>query len=319
MARIGFHASHELYSPAVLLNHVQQAERCGFQAAMCSDHFHPWTPTQGQSGYSFAWLGAGLQATKLDIGTICCPHGRYHPAVVAQASATLAEMFPGRFWLALGTGQALNEHITGERWPDKAERRARLRESVDVIRALWAGETVTHHGRVVVQKAKLYSRPLAPPPLLGAATTAETAEWVGSWADGLLTVSADSETMRVVVDAFRRGGGDGNPMFLQSMVGYDPDEERAWQVATQSWPIARLNQEETQNLETPEEFAAATRNVRPTDLKDKLRVSADLGRHIGWIQQDLALGFERIFLYTISGNPERFLDVFGEKVLPACR
>src|SRR4051812_20316938 len=160
---------------------------------MCSDHFHPWTPGQGQSGYSFAWLGAALQATNLPMGTICCPFGRYHPAVVAQAAATLAEMFPGRFWLAVGTGQALNESITGEGWPDKAERRATLRESVDVIRALWAGETVTHRGRVRVESARLYTRPAAPPPLFGAATTPETAEWLGSWADGLLTVSAEPE------------------------------------------------------------------------------------------------------------------------------
>src|SRR5439155_26095399 len=140
----------------------------------------PWTRRQGQSGFSFAWLGAALQATALPMGTICCPCFRYHPAVVAQAAATLAEMYPGRFWLALGTGQALNEHVTGEPWPAKPERRARVREAADVIRALWAGETVNHRGKVSVQAARLYTRPQTPPLLLGAALTLETAEWVGS-------------------------------------------------------------------------------------------------------------------------------------------
>src|SRR3954466_2561604 len=165
---IGFHASHELHPPGALLRHVRRAEQLGFRAAMCSDHLHPWTPGQGQSGFSFAWLGAALQATHLPVGTVCCPFGRYHPAVVAQAAATLAEMFPGRFWLAVGTGQALNESVTGEPWPDKPERRAALREAVDVIRALWAGETVTCRGRVRVEAASLYTRPAEPPRLFGA-------------------------------------------------------------------------------------------------------------------------------------------------------
>src|SRR5688572_16088344 len=204
---------------------MQRAEQAGFGPGMCSDHLHPWTPGQGHSGYSFAWLGAALQATALPLGTICCPVFRYHPAIVAQAAATLAEMFPGRFWLSLGTGQALNEHVTGEEWPGKPERRDRVREAADVIRALWAGETVTRRGKVRVEEARVYSRPAEPPPLLGAATTPETAEWVGGWADGLLTVSADPPALREVVNAFRQAGGAGKPMYLQAMVGYDPDEE----------------------------------------------------------------------------------------------
>jgi probable non-F420 flavinoid oxidoreductase len=287
---------------------------------MCSDHFHPWTPRQGHSGYSFAWLGAALQATALPLGTICCPAFRYHPAVVAQAAATLAEMFPGRFWLALGTGQALNEHVTGPKWPDKEERQDMIREAADVMRALWRGETVTHRGKVRVEAARVYSLPDRPPLLLGAATSPETAEWVASWADGLLTVNADADTMRQVVEAFQDAGGEGKPMYLQDMVGYDPDEERAWQAAAENWPVAVLDQEQLQNLETPEQMAAACGTVRPSDLKDRqLRVSADLGRHVAWLQGDLELGFERIFLYTIGGNPERFIDAFAEKVLPACR
>jgi probable non-F420 flavinoid oxidoreductase len=318
-ATIGFHASHEIYSPGVLLRHVQRAERAGFRAAMCSDHFHPWTPAQGQSGYSFAWLGAALQATSLPFGTICCPVFRYHPAIVAQAAATLAEMFPGRFWLALGTGQYLNEHIVGEGWPPKPDRQARVRDAAAIMRALWDGEEVSRAGGVRVEKARLYTRPARPPLLLGAATTPETAAWVGSWADGLLTVSAEPPELCKVIDAFRSGGGEGKPMYLQAMVGYDPDEERAWQAARERWPVAALDQGRLQDTERPEDFAAATPGVTADDLKQKrLRISSDLGRHVAWIRHDLALGFDVVFLYTIDGHPERFLDVFGEKVLPAC-
>jgi probable non-F420 flavinoid oxidoreductase len=318
MGTVGIHASHELFPPGELLARVRRAERAGFAAAMCSDHFHPWVPSQGNSGFSFAWLGAALQAMAFPLGTICCPFGRYHPAVVAQAAATLADMFPGRFWLAVGTGQALNESITGAAWPDKPERRATLREAVDVIRALWAGEAVTHTGRVRVRDAKLYTKPATRPLLFGAAVTAETAEWVGGWADGLLTVSAEPKGLREVADAFRRGGGAGKPMYLQAMVGYDADEERAWQSAAARWPIAVLGQDELQSLPTPDAMAAAAGRVTAADLKDKgLRVSADLKRHADWIAGDLALGFERVFLHPVGPDPDRFIDVFGEKVLPA--
>jgi len=320
MALVGFHASHELFSPRALLEHVQRAERAGFTAAMCSDHFYPWTPEQGESGLSFAWLGAALQATSLPLGTICCPFGRYHPAIVAQAAATLAQMFPDRFWLAIGTGQALNEHITGEAWPPKPERQSRLRYSADMIRALWAGETVTKDGPVPVVEAKLYTRPEQPPLLFGAATTPETARWLGSWADGLLTVNAGRDYLAQVIDAFREGGGEGKPMYLQVMLGYDPNEDRAWNQALKNWPFAVLDQNTIQDLPTPEQMAAASANATVSDLKEKgLRVSSSISQHVDWLQEDIDQGFERLFLYTISGNPERFIDTFGEQVLPRLR
>jgi coenzyme F420-dependent glucose-6-phosphate dehydrogenase len=135
MTKIGYHASHEQFTPRELLDYVQIAESVGFDAAMSSDHFQPWSERQGQSGYSWAWMGAAMHATDLPFGTVCAPGGRHHPAIVAQASATLAQMFPERFWIALGSGEAMNEHITGEGWPSKAERNARLKECVDIIRA----------------------------------------------------------------------------------------------------------------------------------------------------------------------------------------
>lgn len=319
MTMFGFHASHELYSPRDLLLQVQRAEQAGFQLAMCSDHFHPWTPAQGNSGYSFAWLGAALQATSLSIGTICCPFVRYHPAIVAQAGGTLAQMFPGRFWLALGTGEAINEAITGQAWPDKETLRTKVEESAKVIRALWAGETVSHHGQITVKSAKLYTRGDSPPLLFGAATSAKTAEWVASWADGLLTVNMDPQSMRDTLGAFRSAGGAGKPVYLQVMLGYDTDEERAWNDACRRWPISALDQGELQNVASPEEFARRVAHVRPEDLKSKLRVSSDLRQHIEWIQADLELDLQAIFFYSISGTQERFIDAYAEQVLPAVR
>jgi G6PDH family F420-dependent oxidoreductase len=211
MVKIGFHASHEQFAPSEMLRLVRHAEATGFDCAMSSDHFKPWGPSQGQSGYAWSWLGAAMSATALPFGVISAPGYRYHPAILAQGAATLSEMFPDRLWLALGSGQRLNEGITGAPWPDKPERNARLGECAAVIRALLAGETVTHRGRVTVVDAKLYSRPERPPMLLGAAVSPETAEFVGGWADGLLTIAAKPEQLRKVVDGFRRGGGEGKP------------------------------------------------------------------------------------------------------------
>ena len=318
MALVGWHASHELYPPGELLRLARRAGAAGFGAGMCSDHFHPWTPRQGQSGFAFSWLGAALQATAIPFGSVCCPIGRYHPAVVAQAAATLAEMFPGRYWLAVGTGQALNESITGDVWPAKPERRARLREAVDVIRALWAGETVTHRGGVRVESAKLYTRPERPPLLFGAALTPETAEWVGGWADGLLTVRHQPDGLREVADAFRRGDGDGKPMVLQAAVGYALDETEAWRDAHARWPVAGLGQDLLQDTPTPDLIAAEAAHVRIDDLRGKLRVSSDLARHVEWVRGDFAAGFEAVYLHFVGRDPDRFIDTFAEKVLPSC-
>src|SRR5918997_3009548 len=225
MTRFGYHASHEQYPPSELIELVKMAESAGFEAASCSDHFHPWTDAQGHSGFAWSWLGAALQATLLSFGTVNAPGDRYHPAIIAQAVATLAEMFPERFWLAIGSGEALNEAITGARWPTKPERNERLKECADVMRALWRGDTVTHRGRVHVQEARLYTLPATPPPLFGAALTPETAEFVGGWADGLATLGGPRETVQKNVDAFRRGGGEGKPVYVQPGLSWARTEE----------------------------------------------------------------------------------------------
>ena len=206
MPIVGFHASHEQIDPRSLLDVVQAAEFAGFQAAICSDHFSPWSTRQGQSGFAWSWLGAALQATSFSFGVVNAPGQRYHPAIIAQAAATLSQMFPGRFWVALGSGEAMNEHITGEGWPVKSLRNARLRECVDVMRALFAGETVSHSGLVQVDRARLWTRPATPPPLVGAAVSEATAAWVGDWADGLVTINQPKDKLERMIAAFREKG-----------------------------------------------------------------------------------------------------------------
>lgn len=316
MLRIGYHASHEQYSPGNLLTWVRQAERAGFTAAMCSDHFHPWSERQGQSGFAWSWLGAALQATTLPFGVVNAPGQRYNPAIVAQAAATLAAMFPDRFWIAVGSGENLNEHITGERWPTKPERNERLLEAVEVMRALWRGETVTHDGHFKVEEARLYSLPLSAPLLIGAAVTKETAKWVGSWADGLVTIDRPREELEEVVASFREGGGESKPMFLQVQLAYAPTDREAEQAAFEQWRTNIFSSSVLSDLRMPAEFDAAARFVKPEALHGPVRISSDIERHIDWLRQNLELGFSDIYLHNVHPDQEAFIDRFGERVLP---
>jgi coenzyme F420-dependent glucose-6-phosphate dehydrogenase len=320
MVRIGYHSSHEQFSPSELLNYVQRAEQAGFTDAMCSDHYMPWSERQGQSGFAWSWLGAALQATTLSFGSVSAPGQRYHPAIVAQASATLAELFPGRVWCAFGSGQQLNEHITGTGWISKADRNARLKECIEVIRALWAGETVTLHTDYInVSEAKLYTRPTQLPMLIGAAITPETAAWVGSWADGVITVHKPLEKQKAFVEAFRSGGGAGKPMFLQAQTSYAPTQAEALQGAHDQWRNNVLESPVLTELRLPSQFDAAGAYVRPEDLHDHIRISCDANQHLDWLEQDIELGFDRIFVHNVNREQERFIDTFGDKVLPALK
>jgi probable non-F420 flavinoid oxidoreductase len=316
MVRIGFHASHEQIPPSTLLRDVRLAEEAGFTAAMCSDHFAPWSHAQGHSGYAWSWLGAALATTRLPYGIVCAPGQRYHPAVVAQKAATLAEMFPGRFWMALGSGQALNEHITGDRWPPKAERQARLRECVDVIRAMFAGECVTHRGLVTVDRAQLYTRPDTPPPLIGAAVSAQTARWVGSWADGLITVHRPPAELRTIIEEFRAGGGAGKPVSVQVHLSWAGDEETALRVAHEQWRSAIIGGDVPWHLEMPADFEQATQYVTAEDVRPHVLVSADPKRHLGWLRECVDVGVDDIYLHHVGQDQRGFLDVFGAEVLP---
>jgi coenzyme F420-dependent glucose-6-phosphate dehydrogenase len=314
---VGIHFAHEQHAPSSLLELAKYAEAVGFRAAMCSDHFHPWSVRQGQSGFAWSWLGSALQATRLSFGTVCAPGQRYHPAVVAQAAATLAEMYDDRFWLALGTGEALNETITGSAWPTKQDRQARLRACVDIMRALWAGEVVSHSGHVHVREARLYTRPSSPPLLLGAALTSETARWVGGWADGLMTGAGPRAEMRARSEAFREGGGAGKPIFLQVALAYAKSDADAAREAHDQWRQSALMGEQLANLTTPLAFDAATQDVTRDDVVANIRVSADIDRHIDWVREDAALGISHVYLHNVVRDQRRFLDACGTQLVPA--
>lgn len=317
---VGFHASHEQVHPAVLRDSAVQAEQAGFDAVMCSDHLAPWTQAQGHSGYTWAWLGAALQATdRIPMGSFHAPGQRYHPVISAQAMATLAAMFPGRLpWVAVGSGEALNEHVTGQRWPAKPERMQRLRECVDVMRALWAGEEVTHRGLVTVDRARLWSLPEQAPALVAGAVSAPTAAWAADWADGLITVNQPAEDLRRVLDAYRDHGGRG-PARLQVHLSYDPDPDRALAIAVDQWRGNCVPTDLAWNLEQPEQFEAATRHVPDHVVADHVRISADLGQHAAWLQEYLELGFDELYLHFVGQDDDAFLTAFGDRVLPQLR
>ena len=317
MALIGYHASHEQYPPGQLLQYVQRAEAAGFGAAMCSDHFHPWTEQQGQSGFAWSWLGAALAATRLSFGVVNAPGYRYHPAIIAQAAATLCDMFPDRFWLALGSGEQLNEAIIGMRWPSKPERNERLRECVDIMRALWRGEEVTHRGHVVVEGARLYSLPPATPLVVGAAITPGTARWVGSWADALITTTQPRDALVRVIDAFRSGGGAGKPLFLQVQLSYAATDHAARASARAQWGPLMLASSVLTELRSPAQFEAAGSSVRIEDMEGRIVMSADLQRHTDSLHEYVEMGFARLYLHNVNRDQERFIDDFGGEVLPA--
>ena len=315
MTIIGFHASHEQIPPGELLDAVVLAEEVGFTAAMCSDHFSPWSERQGQSGFAWSWLGAALQATSLPFGVVNAPGQRYHPAIIAQAIGTLASMYEGRFWAALGSGENSNEHITGDAWPRKEVREARLRECVDVMRALFAGDTVSHDGLVTVDRARLFTRPTTPPLLVGAAVSEQTAAWCAEWADGLITVGTQPERARRVLESYREAGGSG-PVHLQVHVSYAADDETALGIAHDQWRSNVFASPVSWDLPEIAHFDEASKHVRPEDMREAVLISPDPGRHAAWISELADVGFDGIYLHHVGQEQREFLDVFGAKVLP---
>lgn len=315
--RLGYHASHEQFAPSELLACVIAAEEAGFTAAMCSDHVQPWSERQHHSGFAWSWLGAALSATSLPFGVVTTPIGlRYHPVIIAQAAATLGDMFPGRFWMALGSGEALNERVTGVRWPAKPERDARITEAADAIRALQSGEMVTRDGLIVFEEARLHTLPPSPTPLVGAALTPATARRVAGWADALVTINQPHEKLRAILDAFREGGGADKPVYLQVHLSYAPTLEEARANAHDQWRFNALSSSVAAELKTPSQFDEATRYVRPEDLEESVLVSPDLARHVDWIGGFADLGFCDIYLHNVGLNQRAFIEAFGTTVLP---
>ncbi len=311
---IGYHASHEQFAPAELLTLARHAETAGFQAVHSSDHLAPFSERQGQSGFAWSWLGSAMALTSLPYGVVSAPGQRYHPAVLAQAIATVAQMWPGRLTVALGSGQALNEHVTGDVWPRKPVRNARLRECADIIRALLRGETVDADGLVRVRAARIHSLPEQVPPLFAAALSPSTAREVGAWADGLITVFCPDLTK--VVDAFREGGGEGKPVHVQVHLSWAEARDVLERQALDQWRINALPPVLNEELELPEQFDAASEHLPVEALADSVVMSADLGRHTEVLAGIAELGVECAYLHQVGRDQKEFLDAFGAKVLP---
>jgi probable non-F420 flavinoid oxidoreductase len=320
MTRYGYHCSHEQFGPRDLLERVVEAEQAGFECATASDHFHPWSERQGQSGFVWSWLGAAMERTRLPFCTVSAPGYRYHPAILAQAGATLSAMYPDRLWMALGTGQRLNEAITGVAWPQKQERQALLKECVEVMRALWAGETVTHLGRIIVQEARLYTLPERPPLAIGAATTEGTARWLGAWADGLITLAGGPpEQTRRVIEAFREGGGEGKPVIAQAKLAWGPDQAELRADAFHQWGTNLISGQAVWEIPTPKQFEEVTALLGPEDLDQTVRVSTDLHQHAAWLREYSGAGVDELILHNVASNQAAFIEAFGGHVLPQLR
>lgn len=315
MTTYGFHASHEQFAPGVLLDALGAAEAAGFSSGMCSDHFAPWSTRQGHSGHAWAWLGAASERTSFPMGVVTSPGQRYHPAVLAQAAATLADMYPGRFWLALGSGQALNEQVTGDPWPTKEARVRRLATCADLMRSLLAGETVNHDGDVRVQDARLWSLPDHPPPLLAAAVSPATAARVATWADGLITINQPDGGHRETLAAYREAGGSG-PAVLQVHLSWHPDRDTARAAAHDQWREAVLGSDVGWEIRQPEHFEQAARFATPDDVERHVHVASDLRAHADWLREHAAPGFDRVMLHQVGADQQAFVEQFGAHVLP---
>lgn len=310
--QLAYHASHEQFSPSALLRYVQLAEKAGFDAIHSSDHFHPWSERQGQSGFTFSWIAAAMQATKLPFSMVCAPGQRLHPAITAQAIATLGELFPDRFSIELGSGEALNESITGEPWPSKPERDQRLLECASVIRELLQGKEVTFNGTIQLKQAKLFSLPPSIPPLFCAAISEQTAGWAGAWADGLLTTADEPDKLQQKINAFRKHGGEGKPVYAQYAFAWGRTEDEALAGAYDQWRTNMLDAKELSDLSTPDDFDKAGESISIEQLAQSIELITDISRLKKRIEEYDRLGLERLILHNVNRNQEEFIHAFQQ-------
>lgn len=323
MATIGYAAMCEQFHPNDLLTFSKQAEDAGFGSVMVSDHFHPWTPQQGQSAFVWALLGALGATTGLRFGTGVTPPGyRYHPAIIAQAAATLEAMYPGRFYLGLGAGEALNEHVIGGYWPEAPARLDRLMEAIEIIRKLFTGKTVKQHGQFFnLESARLYTRPASPPPMYVATSGPIMSERTGRFCDGIITVGAADEKIKGLMARFEKGAREAGkdpstmPRIIQLHVSWAESQEAAVEQAVREWPNGGMNFPK-QDIRSPEDFAAMAALVRPENFVGRVFMSPDLDAHRAHIQHFLSLGFTEVYVHNVGRNQEEFIRAYGQKVIP---
>ncbi len=326
MTVIGYAAALEQFHPTDMLHYCVLAEQYGFEGIMAADHFQPWVPEQGHSAFVYAWMGAlGAQTGHTFGPGVTCPGFRYHPAVIAQAAATLEAMFPGRFWLGLGSGEALNEHVTGQLWPEPVVRMEMLIESTEIIQGLLSGKKMRYRGKhFTMERVQLYSLPDEPPPILIAATGPQTVRFAGSTCDGLITPASSPERLQGILGNFEQGARDAGrdpahlSRWLQVHLSWAETYAEALENALTEWPNGGMKFPK-QDIRSPEDFAAIARMVRPEDFEGRMVISPDLDEHRKHLQTFLDLGFEKIFVHNVGRNQEAFLQVFGEKVLPKLR
>ena len=323
MGTVGYAVMCEQFGPNDLIRYSQAAEANGFDSLMVSDHFHPWTPQQGQSPFAWSLMGALGAVTKLRFGTGVTPPGyRYHPAILAQASATLEVMFPGRFYLGLGAGEALNEHITGQYWPEAVTRLEVLAESIELIKKLFTGKSVKYKGQYFnLESARLYTMPEKPPPIYVATSGPVNAERTGRTCDGIITVGAADEKIKMLLERFEKGARDAGkdpatmPRIIQLHVSWAESDEKALENAVKEWPNGGMNFPK-QDIRNPEDFEAMARLVRPENFKGRVLTSADLGVHLEHIQHFIDLGFTEFYVHNVGRNQEEFIEAYGREVVP---
>ena len=311
---VGYSLSCEEHRPEDLVRYAQRAEQAGFRYASISDHFHPWLSTQGNSPFARSVLGGIAQATStLAVGTgVTCPTMRYHPAIVAQAAATVACMMPGRFYLGIGTGENLNEHIIGGRWPAYEVRAEMMEEAIHIIRRLWSGEVVDHHGRYfTVENAKLYTLPSEAPQIVVAASGPKSAAVAGDVGDGLIAFAPDAS----VVDGYRAAGGAGH-RYVQMNVCYDADEAWARRTALEVCGNVALKGELGNQLPVPKHYEEAVGMLDEAAVAEVILCSADPEQHVARIQQAIDAGFDRVHVYQVGDRQESFFDFYAREVLP---
>jgi G6PDH family F420-dependent oxidoreductase len=315
--QVGYKLCSEERSPLGLVDDARRAEDAGFDFAAISDHYHPWTDTQGQSPFVWTSLGAIATATeRITVGTaVTCPTVRQHPALVAQAAATAACLLPGRFFLGVGTGERLNEHIFGDPWPAAAVRREMLGEAVEVLRELWTGELTTFDGRYyTVDTARLYTLPNDPIPLYLAASGSEAASLAAEIGDGLIVSGDSREALRTYVDE----GGDG-PRLAEMLVNVEENEERALAAIHRHWPNPAIPGELSAELPLPRHFDQAASVTQPGDLRGKALTGTDVETYVERIRELSSAGYTHVFLHQIGTDQDAFFRFASERLLPALR
>ncbi len=323
MAQIGYAAMLEQFHPRDLIGFCEKAEASGFSGVMAADHVQPWVPQQGQASFVWSFMAAAAEHTRGDIGPgVTCPSFRSHPAIIAQAAATMTAIYPGRFWLGLGSGEALNEHLVAAYWPEVAERINRMFESFELIRKLFSGKDVKHSGEYYkMETMRLWTMPEQPPPIYVATAGPVTAEKTGRFCDGIITVGAPEEKIGTVFERFEKGaraaGKDPSKLqkILQLHLSWAPTDEEAMRNALTEWPNGGMKFPKA-DIRSPYDFEQMAKIVRPEDFKGRMLISSDADAHAREIQKFIDLGFDRVYLHNVGRNQLEWIDVFGKQVLP---